>query len=293
MSTLAKKHQLLNKGHFGGRPHRSSQDALVHLVSWIKQQWSAGRKVAGIFADVKSAFPLVHHDRMLHTLKKLQYHPETTNLVFTFLSERTTMLAFNGFKSEDFDLTHGLPQGSPLSPLLYLLYNNSLLPVPDFHPNSTALGFVDDVVLLTSAPNYHQLHVNMQKISHGQIHWARKHGAIFDVQKSKWMIFTPRDEVTKINIDFGERKALQPVKETKWLGVTIDHNLKFKKHKAKTIAKGLKRADFLSSLSNTRWGISPNLFRILIMATVHGPTNYGAVAWLQLPISIDFGLKLK
>lgn len=109
MSTPAKKHQLLNEGHYGGRPHRSSQDALVHLVSWIKQQWSAGQKVAGIFADVKSAFPSVHHNCMLHTLEKLNYHPETTNLVFTFLTERTTKLAFNDFESEDFDLTHGLP----------------------------------------------------------------------------------------------------------------------------------------------------------------------------------------
>lgn len=146
---------------------------------------------------------------------------------------------------------------------------------------------------MTSAPDYHQLNLEMQKIAHGQIYWAKNHGAIFDVHKSKWMIFSPREEEINITIDFGERRALKPVKETKWLGVTIDNNIKFKKHRSYTIAKGLKRANFLSSLSNTRWGIPPNLFRILLMATVHAATDYGAAAWLTLPISIDFGAKLK
>lgn len=58
------------------------------------------------------------------------------------------------------------------------------------------------------------------------------------------------------------------------------------------IAKGRKRANFLSSLSNTRWGISPRLVKILITATVHAATDYAAAAWINLPIPKFFSENL-
>lgn len=85
---------------------------------------------------------------------------------------------------------------------------------------------------------------------------------------------------------------MQPVNDTKWLGVTLDSHLKFRKHRDDVIAKGKKRASFLSSLSNTKWGIPPKLFRILITSTVHAATDYAAAAWLQLPIPKYFSEKL-
>lgn len=153
MSHEVEHNEILNPGHYGARSGRSSQDALIHLVSWIKSQWRADRIVGAIFADVKSAFPSVHHPQMIHTLEQLGFHPTLVKIIHSFLSERKTFLAFNGFESKHFSLTHGLPQGYPLSPLLYLIYNNSLLSIPKVLTNSTGSGFVDDVILMTAAVN--------------------------------------------------------------------------------------------------------------------------------------------
>lgn len=153
MSDVAEQYHVLHQGHFGARPNRSSQEALIHLVTWVKSQWRAGRVVGAILADVKSAFPSVHHPRMIQTLETQGFHPQLINVINSFLSNRETCLSFNGFESHAFKLTHGLPQGSPLSPLLYLLYNNSLLVIPDTIQHSTSLGFVDDVILVTAAVN--------------------------------------------------------------------------------------------------------------------------------------------
>lgn len=229
---------------------------------------------------------------MIHTLERYNFHPELVNIIHSFLTGRHTYLSFNGFKSSNFHLTHGLPQGSPLSPLLYLLYNNSLLDIPNDIVHSTSLGFVDDVILMTAAMNAHELQQKVQQLAISQISWATRHGAIFDANKSKWMVFSPSTNREDLTIDFGLRKALKPVKETKWLGVTLDSHLKFKTHRDDVIAKGKKRAHFLSGLSNTKWGIPPKLFKILITSTVHAATDYAAAAWLQLPVPKFFSEKL-
>lgn len=73
----------------------------------------------------------------------------------------------------------------------------------------------------------------------------------------------------------------------------IDRHLNFRKQCDEVIAKGLKRAYFLSSLSNTQWGIPPNRFKTLITTIVHAATDYAVPAWLQLPIPIFYAEKLR
>lgn len=76
LSQIVEHANILHAGHYGARPNRSSQDALIHLVTWIKAQWRAGFMVGAIFADVKSAFPSVHHPRVIHTLEYQGFPPK-------------------------------------------------------------------------------------------------------------------------------------------------------------------------------------------------------------------------
>lgn len=125
-----------------------------------------------------------------------------------------------------------------------------------------------------------------------QICWAERHGAIFDTHKSKWMVFSPSDISHDCRINFGDRLGLKPVSNTKWLGVIVDSKLNFKLHRDEVIAQGKKRESYLSSLSNTQWGIPPRLFKMLILATVHAATDYAAAAWMNLPVPKFFSEKL-
>lgn len=125
-----------------------------------------------------------------------------------------------------------------------------------------------------------------------QISWASRHGAIFDVKKSKWIVFAHSEIEPSLSITFGDRANLHPEKETNWLGVILDRDLSFKRHRQEVIAKGTKRAHFLSSLSNTKWGIPPHLFKTLITSMVHAATDYAVAAWINLPIPKCFSEKL-
>lgn len=162
--------------------------------------------MVALFNDVKSAFSSVHHPRLLDTLAKEGVNHEILNIIHKFLADCDTHLAFTRFESGDFKLTHGLPQGSPLSPLLYLLYNTTLLEIADKTEDAEALGFVDNVILLTSANDTHQLKAQLKTLAFRQSHRANNHSAIFDVAKSNWVLFTPNQPPSTPTIDFSDRK---------------------------------------------------------------------------------------
>lgn len=97
---------------------------------------------------------------------------------------------------------------------------------------------------------------------------------------------------THVTIDFGDRKSLHPEQDTKCLGVMLDSQITFRRHHNNVIAKQRKRASCLSSLSNTKWGVTPRLFKILLTSTVHTATDYAVAAWMNLPVPKFFAEKL-
>lgn len=132
----------------------------------------------------------------------------------------------------------------------------------------------------------------MQTLAYRQLRWAKHHGAIFDVNKSNWVIFTPHDNTPLTTIDFGDRKKLAPIHLVKWLGITFDSKLTFKQHRLNTLAKGSQRAGFIASLSHSQWGIPPHLLKTLLTTTIHAAIDYGVATWMPLEVPQYFTDKL-
>lgn len=112
---------ILPPGHYGGRPQRSTDDALTHFTAWTKSQWAKGRFVEALFVDVKAAFPTVNPTCLANTLRCQGFCPSLIRLISSYLSQRSTTIAFGDYESEPKPLTIGLPQGSMLSVILYIL----------------------------------------------------------------------------------------------------------------------------------------------------------------------------
>ena len=121
ISYLTETHELLPPHHFGGRPGRSAEDAMMILSESIYQAWKEKKTYTAIFMDVAGAFNNVHHERLIHNLQKRRIPHAISLWVASFLQGRSTQLQFNGAKSEHIFTPAGVPQGSPLSPLLYVL----------------------------------------------------------------------------------------------------------------------------------------------------------------------------
>lgn len=127
LTQWAKTNHLLADGHLGGRKGSGTEDALFFLDKWIQSKSAKGKVVAAIFLDVKSAYPLAQPLRLIHSLKKLKCPAYLVLLITSFLSNHTMTIWLEDYASPDFAVPIGLPQGSPLSVILYILYNNSLL----------------------------------------------------------------------------------------------------------------------------------------------------------------------
>lgn len=131
LAALAEEHGLLPANHFGGRAQRTTTDAVLHLVQRIKDAWCAKQITSVLYLDISSAFPSVNHRRLLHNLRKRGVPEPMVQWIAEFLHDGRTQLNFNDFTSDPLLADCGIPQGSPLSPILYLFYSADLLELID------------------------------------------------------------------------------------------------------------------------------------------------------------------
>lgn len=130
ISYLYETHKLLPRYHFGGRPRRTTEDAMLILSESIHRAWKSGKVFSAILMDISGAFNNVHHARLIHNMHKCKIPVEITRWILSFLSNRTTRMRFNGITTDLIATLAGIPQGSPLSSILYVLYNSDLLDIP-------------------------------------------------------------------------------------------------------------------------------------------------------------------
>ena len=119
---IAEQHRLLPDTQMGARRGRSTESALELLTEQVHTVWGQGNnKVATLLSmDVAGAFDTVSHRRLIHNLRKRKIPKWITDWTASFLKERRTTLTINRRVTEEFT---GIPQRSPISPILYLFYN--------------------------------------------------------------------------------------------------------------------------------------------------------------------------
>ena len=175
------------------------------------------------------------------------------------LTNRTTHLQFNGVISHEIPVPAGVPQGSPLSLLLYLYYNADALDVTEGYKDSLGMGFVDDIVYgvagRTDKGNVQKLGNILGKAEE----WRKKHGVQFETSKYVLVHFTRNHRLsTKAPIMVGETR-IQLSAEARYLGVIFDQQLRYKRHLQQAVKKGTSAALALSSIANCKWGTPHNL----------------------------------
>lgn len=158
-------------------PHNTLH-AMMVLLENIYKAWKDGNVFTAIFLDVAGAFNNVHHRCLLHNLQHKRLPTCIVKWLETFLTARKTALYFNGMQSMLIEILASIPQGSPLSPLLYMYYNADLLDSTNgTNKQCMSLGFIDDIVYGKASPSAKENVENLKYQLQRTEKWRRKHGA--------------------------------------------------------------------------------------------------------------------
>ena len=241
VSRLVEQHQLLPLTHFGGRPGRTTTDAIHYLVHCIKGAWQKNDVASILFLDVEGAFSNAVTDRLLHNLRRRRIPAAYVTFVKQLLTGRRTKLKFDDFVSESINILNGIGQGDPLSMILYVLYNADLLEIPGDEEHENALGYVDDVALVATGKDFNETTQRLQHMMTKEdrgLQWSREHNSRFETSKSVVMHATrrtqadPEDGNSRISLDRPplhiEGRHIQEVTNFKYLGVQVDAQLNWK-----------------------------------------------------------------
>jgi ribonuclease HI len=197
--------------------------------------------------------------------------------VEAFCSDRTASIQVNGQASESRRLPQaGLPQGSPLSPILFLFYNADLVQ-RRINAHGGAIAFIDDFNAWVTGPTAESNRQGIEAIIDSALEWERRSGATFEADKTAIIHFTRKEYKTDSQPFTIKGQTIQPKDHIKVLGVIIDAKLKYKEHLARAASKGLEAVLELKRLK----GLSPATTRQLFTTTVASVVDYASNVWMH------------
>ena len=277
ISFMAEEYGLLPGNHYGARKGRGTEQAMVHLQERIFRAWRAHKVLSLVSFDVKGAYNGVVSMRLQQRLLGRSIPPELVRWIGAFCSERRASIMVNGEESEIEAVEHpGLPQGSPLSPILFIFYNADLVQRKN-NGKGGAMAYVDDysawVVGDTAAANTAALEGVVEEATG----WERRSGATFEEEKTTLIHFTRVKEKGSVAPLMIKGTAVIPKEEAKILGVIWDSELRFKNHIANASKRGVVAALALRRMK----ALPPSVARQLFIATVAPVYDYAAAVWMH------------
>lgn len=286
LTYYSEKHHLL-ANHFGGRPGRTTTDA-IHLVTHkIKTAWRKGNVTSILFLDIEGAFPNTVPARLVHNLRKRQIPCRYTNFIAGMLEGRYTSPKFDDHTSDPIKIDNGIGQGDPLSMVLYQFYNADLLDILNLASES-AIAYVDDMLILAMAKDFtvmHQMITDMMTRENGVYDWSRTHNSLLEHSKLALIDFAHRNNNKDRPDLILPNITLPPTHSTKYLGIIIDQHLNWKAQHAHTLKKGSKWASQIRHIARPSWGITPKYARRLYIGVALPRILYGTDVWCGPPPS--------
>lgn len=272
-SYLETKTYLYNK-QYGFRSKKSTTQAILNHLQYIYSNIDEGNFVFSVFLDFRKAFDCVDHDILLSKLNCYGIRGLALNWFRSYLTNRKQYVVIGNAKSELLNINHGVPQGSVLGPLLFLIFINDIV-------KSTALFdfilFADDSTLSTSYPSVNQLNITetindeLQRVSN----WLKANKLCINIDKTKYMLFSYRKTSNIHGIKFGDDQ-ISETDSTKFLGIIIDKNLTFKPHITYISSKLSKSIGILHKVKHI---LPEEALKILYRTLIHPYIQYGIEAW--------------
>lgn len=282
---------LLSCTHGGALPKRSATDLVCALAHDIEQALARGEEVTLVACDVQGAFDALLHRRLIRKMRSLGFSKMLLRFVINFLSGRQARVRLEGTTTGFRRLGCGTPQGSPLSPILYMLYLAYLV------KNGTKwrLAYADDVLTWKSSPSLEEnvrwledkLRDMHEIAAEEKIHFAAEKTEVIHITKKRHgrnpEIRINGRTVTPVQLPGGRRgqsaSGAERYPGMRWLGFWFSRRLDGRRHVAERAAKAMAVAAHLKSFGAVRYGPPAAALRKAAVACVGSSATYAAEAW--------------
>ena len=219
------KNNLLFSGQYGFRTNRSTSLALNELIDTIVTALGENKFCIGVFIDLKKAFDTVDHTLLIQKFKYYGVRGICSKFLDSYLSNRKQYVNYGSHVSEEQIIKCGVPQGSILGPLLFIMYINDMYKVSEilrfiiFADDTNLFCLGDDLSVLVNTVN-----IELKKLES----WFKVNKLSLNVSKSNYMLFGNKKS-DNYNVQLSGIN-LEKVVVTKFLGVLIDYQLNWNKH---------------------------------------------------------------
>ena len=264
---------ILHPNQYGFREKLSTAMALLKLTDDISRSIDDGNVTVGVFIDLAKAFDTVDHNILLEKLNHYGIRGIANSWFASYLSNRSQYVACNKHNSTRLPIKCGVPQGSILGPILFLMYINDLNQISSI---LRTIMFADDTNLFLSGKNINVLEQMLNKELEILTAWFNTNLLSLNIKKTSYIIFSNRKKAS-INIILSGT-PINIVDETKFLGVIISSNLSWNKHIDVVLSKISKTIGIISKVRH----LLPVLgTRTLYVTLVEPYLGYCNIVWAQ------------
>ncbi|RAL58155.1 hypothetical protein DID88_002359 [Monilinia fructigena] len=257
ISWAAIHYGVISPQHGGALPKRSAVDLVASFVYDVESAFAQGKEVTLVTLDVQGAFDALLPRRLLERMRKQGWPGKLLRLIGSFLADRKVMVRLEGTYTAESKTQCGTPQGSPLSPILYVLYLAELLN----QDRSLRFGYADDIAIYRASKSV-ESNVTMLKRDVRQVmRWGAENKVAFAPEKLEMIHLSRKRNTNAPSIRVSPELTITPVTAVgdeqpalRWLGVWIDRKLSFKRHVAERSTKALKVARHIKGLAGVRFG---------------------------------------
>ena len=284
----ASLHPILPSHQFGSRSHHCAVDAALAVVHTAQLALKQKLACSLLLFDIQGFFDNIHVERLCHLFTIFGFPPSLTEWLRSFLSDRMVHIQVNSFLSEAVPLSHGIPQGSPLSPILSAIYTAPLLLSSQQSLGRDIYMYVDDGAIITTGhTRRHAARLAAVGLEH-VTGWLARNGLRIAPDKTEFMSFTPRRWSTDLygapfttldlRTPFAEFSV--PVSHSiRYLGIFLDDKLNWSHHIATLAARTRSTILALGVLGNSIRGISFGNWRRVFHSIILPTLTYGAALW--------------
>ena len=268
------KYEILTPFQYGFRKNKSTTQAVLNQLEYIYNNLDQNKTVISIFMDFTKAFDCIDHEILLKKLYFYGVRGTPYDWFSSYLSERQQFVNVNNSNSSVKFVSHGVPQGSILGPLLFLIFINDL---PNVSPFFKFCMFADDSTLTCKFDNSNELQIR-NKLENELIvvqNWLNMNKIKINYDKSKFIIFSYGKKYNLDKLKFGSN-FISSTSDTKFLGIIVDNHLNFRAHINSICTKVSKVIGMLFRLNDI---LPTNALKTLYSALLLPHLMYGIEVW--------------